>query len=153
MGCVGQGLRVVFEMPSAAGFKLFAYAHHDTLEQMLAANYFLGLRDYFRPGDLIFCGCTPRTGSTPFRAAEPVTRVTRRFLLMVIRVEPEAVTVRLVQDYGAVEEEPTPVLPVMATSAPATPTGPARERKKTPLRYASSRPRGLRPVRRKRRLP
>ena len=111
MPCAGHWISLAFEAAGVAGFRAYAYAHHDTLEAMLAPNYFAVMRDRFRPGDLIFCGCTPPSGPTHLRLDEAIATVMRRCLLMVIRAEAGEVRVRLVQDSGAVEERAEPVSP------------------------------------------
>jgi len=77
------------------------FAGNDPLEEALTANYFEQWAGAVRPGDLILWGCNAdRTGRT--KAGNPVAL--RRALLMVTRVAGTGVTVRLLQDWGGVED-------------------------------------------------
>jgi hypothetical protein len=81
----------------------FAYATNDPLEEALKPGYFDQWSFSLQPGDLILFGCNARRlGKGGYRNT-PV----RRALLMVTRTNGPGngeVTVRLVQDWGGVED-------------------------------------------------
>jgi hypothetical protein len=78
-----------------------SFAGNDPLAEALGPGYFDQWAGAVRPGDLILWGCNPdRTGRS--RAGGPVE--IRRALLMVTGVTGTGVAVRLLQDWGGVEE-------------------------------------------------
>ena len=84
-------------------FTVWTLATPDPLERVLGAGYFANCRSRFRLGDLLVCA----TSQPPPRTAPPTEiESQRRSLLMVTRLEPRAVEVRLVQDWGAPRQVP-----------------------------------------------
>ena len=92
-------------------FTVWTLATPDPLERVLEAGYFMCCRSRLRLGDLLLCA----TSQPPPRVVAPrEPKSQRRSMLMVTRLEPRAVEVRLVQDWGtpaqapAVERAPAP---------------------------------------------
>ena len=91
-------------------FTVWTLATPDPLEQVLAPGYFARCLSRFRLGDLLVCA-TSQPADRFAQPFEPASR--RRSMLMVTRLEPRAVEVRMVQDWG------TPVAAPLAVQAPA----------------------------------
>ncbi|MEK0083049.1 hypothetical protein [Benzoatithermus flavus] len=103
MGCRPGSLQEIFNPGSNFTWAGFAYATNDTLEEALKPGYFDGWAEGLQPGDLILFGCNPAR-LHPQSWHRP-TQV-RRALLMVTRVERMRVSVRVLHDWGGVEDEP-----------------------------------------------
>ena len=89
-------------------FTVWTLATPDPLERVLEAGYFMCCRSRLRLGDLLLCA----TSQPPPRVAAPrEPQSQRRSLLMVTRLEPRAVEVRLVQDWGTPVKAPAPEQP------------------------------------------
>jgi hypothetical protein len=98
-------MQEIFNPGSEFTWSGFAYATNDTLEEALRPGYFDPAAYCVRPGDLILFGCNPdRVHRESMRPRTPI----RRALLMVMRVEGSRVTVRVLQDWGGVEDAPLP---------------------------------------------
>lgn len=79
----------------------YAFAGNDPLETALQPGYFATWGNRLREGDLILWGCNPdRSGKARMGSIVPI----RRALLMVVEAHPMRPVVRLVQDWGGVEE-------------------------------------------------
>ena len=91
-------------------FTVWWLATPDPLERVLAPGYFTRCLSRFRLGDLLVCA-TSQPADRLTQPLEPASR--RRSMLMVTRLEPRAVEVRMVQDWG------TPVAAPAAAQPPA----------------------------------
>jgi len=89
-------------------FTVWTLATPDPLERVLAPGYFAPCLSRFRLGDLLMCA-TSQPADRFAQPLEPASR--RRSMLMVTRLEPRAVEVRMVQDWGTPVTAPAPVLP------------------------------------------
>ena len=92
----------------------YAFAGNDPLEAALAPGYFAQWASRLQPGDLILWGCNPdRTGRS--NLGEPVD--IRRALLMVTMAQADRCEVRLLQDWGGPEAEPTRATAAVPTAS------------------------------------
>lgn len=89
-------------------FTVWTLATPDPLERVLAPGYFARCLSRFRLGDLLVCA-TNQPADRFAQPFEPASR--RRSMLMVTRLEPKAVEVRMVHDWGTPMAAPVAVLP------------------------------------------
>lgn len=100
MGFRRQDLQVAFSVPGTYEFTVWGYGTTDSLEEVLAPNYFQGGEILLDLGDLICVRTWPRQ--------DPLERrkigVRRAALVMVSGFDRGDASVRLVQDFGEPED-------------------------------------------------
>jgi len=110
MGWRNSSLQEIFNPGTEFEWSGYAFATNDALEEVLEPGYFDHWSGSLKPGDLIWFGCNGYRGRVKTGQPRPV----RRALLMVVRPAPTGTVVRLVQDWGGVDEA-VPAAPAART--------------------------------------
>ena len=130
-------LHEAFFVPGTHAFRVYGYGTTDSLDEVLAPDYFRAARGLLRAGELIYVSTFPE--ATRGSRAEPDEH---RMALVMVRTAREgteraSASVRLVQDFGCASDSSS------SLDGPApTATGPLAP--PAPIKRGRGRPRGSR---------